>query len=229
MVVPIILGAVAETPGIAYQSLREILKPYAKDYALTDSILQEGRDIAKDVLFGLAEENVQYAEGLQAELRASGHDVKLLFWDRKQTIGQVGAVVLSEEMAQLKKLKTMMDLEQQKRYVKRWKKDNEIFLNNVFGLADLSHLKHFSRVFSLRHPAVSTLLLYYRMCFKLMVRIRTLGSSPCSLCMGPMQRGTCLHLRLDYCLETKIKQTGPNSGHLSREFIHSSMLCQRLS
>jgi hypothetical protein len=73
MVVPIILGAVAKTPGIAYQSLREILKPYAKDYALTDSILQEGRDIAKDVLFGSAEENVQYAEGPQAELRAMGH------------------------------------------------------------------------------------------------------------------------------------------------------------
>jgi hypothetical protein len=32
-VVPIILGAVVEMPGIAYQSLREIIKPYAKDYA----------------------------------------------------------------------------------------------------------------------------------------------------------------------------------------------------
>ncbi len=73
MVVPIILGAVAELPGITYQSLKEILKPYAKDYALTDNILQEGRDIAKDVLFGSAEENVQYAKGLQAELRALGH------------------------------------------------------------------------------------------------------------------------------------------------------------
>ena len=78
MIVPIILGAVAEMPGIAYQSLREILKPYVKDYALTDSILQEGRDVAKNVLFGSAEENVQYAEGVQAELRAMGHDVELL-------------------------------------------------------------------------------------------------------------------------------------------------------
>ena len=55
MVVLIILGAViAETPRIAYQSLREILKPYAKGYALTDSIMQEGRAVAKDVLFGSA-------------------------------------------------------------------------------------------------------------------------------------------------------------------------------
>ena len=143
MIVPIILGAVAEMPGIQYQSLREILKPYVKDYALTDSILQEGRDLAKNVLFGSAQENVQYAEGVQAELRAMGHEVELLYADRKETIQQVGAVVLSEEMIRLKKLKTTMDPEEQKRYVKRWKKDNEIFLNNVFGLADLSHLKKF--------------------------------------------------------------------------------------
>jgi hypothetical protein len=71
MVVPIILGAVAETPGITYQSLREILKPYTKDYAVTDSILQEGRHLAKDLLFGSADDNVQYADGLQAELNAS--------------------------------------------------------------------------------------------------------------------------------------------------------------
>jgi hypothetical protein len=83
MDVLIILDAVAEMPGIAYQSLREILKPYAKDYALTDSILQDGRDLAKDVLFGSAEENVQYAKGLQAELRALGHEVELLFADKK--------------------------------------------------------------------------------------------------------------------------------------------------
>ncbi len=123
--------------------MREIFKPYAKDYALTDSILQDGRDLVKDVLFGSAEENIQYAKGLQAELRALGHEVELLFVDRKQTIQQVGTVVLSEKMTRLKKLKTTMDPEQQKCYVKRWKKDNEIFLNSVFGLADLSHLKHF--------------------------------------------------------------------------------------
>ena len=87
----------------------------------------------------------------------------------------------------------------------------------------------FSRVFSLCHPAVYTLLLYYRMWFKLMVCTQTLGSTPCSRRMGPMQMGTCPHLRLDYCLEMRIKQTGPNSGHLSRKFIHPLMLCKKLS
>jgi hypothetical protein len=86
MVVPIILGAVAETPGITYQSLREILKPYTKDYAVTDSILQEGRHLAKELLFGSADDNVQYVDGLHKELTALGHEVELLFSDRKATI-----------------------------------------------------------------------------------------------------------------------------------------------
>ena len=40
-VVPIIKNAVADNPGIAYQSIREIMKPYAKENTLTDSIVQE--------------------------------------------------------------------------------------------------------------------------------------------------------------------------------------------
>jgi Zn-dependent M32 family carboxypeptidase len=105
--------------------------------------LQEGRHLAKDLLFGSADDNVQYADGLQAELRAMGHEVELLFSDRKTTIQQVGSVVLAEEMARLKKLKTTMDREQQQRYVKRWKKENEVFLNNVFGLPELANQKRF--------------------------------------------------------------------------------------
>ena len=121
MVVPIILGAVAETPGIGYQSLREILKPFVKDYAATDSILPDSRQLAKEVLFGSADKNVWYANGVKAELQTMGHDVELLFSDRKETIQQVCAVVLCEEMARLKKIKQTMTAAQQKRYVKWWK------------------------------------------------------------------------------------------------------------
>ncbi len=64
MIVLVIVGVVAENPGIPYQLLREILKPYANDYALMDSILQEGRDLAKVQLFGRGEDNIQYAKGV---------------------------------------------------------------------------------------------------------------------------------------------------------------------
>ncbi len=39
------------------------MKPYAKDYALTDSILQEVRDDAKLELFRSADDNIRYARG----------------------------------------------------------------------------------------------------------------------------------------------------------------------
>ena len=45
---PIIQSAVLDTPGVIYGNLREILKQYGNNYALTDSILQIGRDIAKN-------------------------------------------------------------------------------------------------------------------------------------------------------------------------------------
>jgi hypothetical protein len=102
MIVPVIVGAVAENPGIPYQLLREILKPYANNYALTDSILQEGQDLAKAQLFGRGEDNVQYAKGVAVELRALGHHVEVLFSDRKEILQAVGAVVLHKEIARLK-------------------------------------------------------------------------------------------------------------------------------
>jgi hypothetical protein len=40
------------------------MKPYAKDYVLTDSVRQEARDSAKLELFGLADDNVFYARGV---------------------------------------------------------------------------------------------------------------------------------------------------------------------
>ncbi len=52
MIVPVILGAVAENPRIPYQLLREILKPNANDYVCMDSLLQEARELAKAQLFG---------------------------------------------------------------------------------------------------------------------------------------------------------------------------------
>jgi len=44
MIAPIIANAVQEKPGISYQMMREILKPFANNYAyaLTDNILPDG-------------------------------------------------------------------------------------------------------------------------------------------------------------------------------------------
>jgi hypothetical protein len=63
-VVSSIQAAVGNNPGIRYQAMRDIMKPYAKYYALTDSILQEAQDNAKLELFGLANDNICYARGV---------------------------------------------------------------------------------------------------------------------------------------------------------------------
>ena len=78
MLIPIILNAVAANPGIPYRYLRELLSSYVRPYALTDSILQEARDLAKKQLFGRAEQNVQFAKGVVAELEGLGHHVRVL-------------------------------------------------------------------------------------------------------------------------------------------------------
>jgi hypothetical protein len=53
------------------------LSLYGKEYALTDLILQEERTNAKAQLFGVAEDNVKFAEGMKSELEKEGHVVEL--------------------------------------------------------------------------------------------------------------------------------------------------------
>jgi hypothetical protein len=143
MIVPIILNAVGANPGIPYPFLRELLFAYAKPYALTDSILQEARDLAKRQLFGLAEENVQYAKGVEKELVELGHHVTVLYANRKEIIQSVCAVVLREELDRLKKLNQTMGHDEQVTFIQRWKKDNEVFLTEQFGMLDATNQKIF--------------------------------------------------------------------------------------
>jgi hypothetical protein len=46
------------------------MKPYAKTFTLTDSIIQDGKDLAKNELFGNADDNVKYAKGVKDHLTA---------------------------------------------------------------------------------------------------------------------------------------------------------------
>jgi hypothetical protein len=68
MIVPIIRKAAAHNPSITYQSIREIIKPYAKAFTLMDSIIQDGKDLAKNELFGNADDNAKYAKGVKDHL-----------------------------------------------------------------------------------------------------------------------------------------------------------------
>ena len=135
--VPIIKDAVSDNPGVTYQSIREIMKPYAKEYTLTDSVVQDARDRAKLELFGSAEENVRYARGVMDHVRQLGHEVEMIFQDRQKTLQAAGLVVLHEDLLRRKKMKLpALDKASQLQYVNKWKAENELHLNTEFGYKD---------------------------------------------------------------------------------------------
>ncbi len=113
------------------------MKPYAKEYTLTDSIVQDASNMAKLQLFGSAEENVHYARGVVDQVRGLGHEVEMIFQDRRETLQLVSSVVLHQELIKRKKMKLpALDKTLQLKYVDQCKAKNELFLNNVFGLED---------------------------------------------------------------------------------------------
>jgi hypothetical protein len=46
-VVPIFRARIARDPGVGYGSLRDLIRPYANDYAITNAVIQKGRDATK--------------------------------------------------------------------------------------------------------------------------------------------------------------------------------------
>ncbi len=108
------------------------MKPYAKYYALTDSVLQEAWDNAKLELFGSADDNVCYARGVANRLRKLDHEVELVFGNQRETLKKATTIVLSEEVERHKKAKEIMDKAEQLKFIKKWKTDNDVYLNNFF-------------------------------------------------------------------------------------------------
>ncbi len=86
----------AGTPAISNKNLRHALSAYGKEHSLTYSILQEARSDAKAQLFGIAAENVKYAEGMKSELEKDGHIVKLMYTSRKATLRNVEQLVIGD-------------------------------------------------------------------------------------------------------------------------------------
>jgi hypothetical protein len=109
-IVPLILPIIVDTPAILNKNLRQALSAYGKEHLLTDSILQEARTEAKAQLFGIAEENVKYAEGMKLELEKHGHVVELMYTSRKETLRNVEHLVIGEELLCVKSVTNSMAL-----------------------------------------------------------------------------------------------------------------------
>ncbi len=64
------------------------------------------------------------------------HEDELIFGNRQETLRKATAIVLSEEVKRRKTANEIMDKAEQLKFIKKWKTDNDVYLNNVFGMED---------------------------------------------------------------------------------------------
>jgi hypothetical protein len=83
----------------------------------------------------MPEDNVQYAEGLAFAMRKLGHEVKLVFTTRAETLASICTVVLKEEHERRKKAKEpFLEANGRKEFWKKWHEDNAIFISEALGI-----------------------------------------------------------------------------------------------
>jgi hypothetical protein len=135
-VVPIIRQSVEKNPGIQYEALRGLIRPYAKEYAITPSLLQDAREAAKKVIFGIAEDNVCYAEGVLAAMRELGHTAELVYTSRDETLAAINTIVIYEEInrRKIKNEPPFDGIADRMAFWKKWKEDNALWIINTLGI-----------------------------------------------------------------------------------------------
>lgn len=136
-VADIIKPFLADNPEMSYSDIRNHLKLYMRDYASTDSLIQDAKQVAKEDLFGSAEMNAHYANGVVSELLVLGHQAELQFSSRKEVNTRIGKLILMEENnRRMKAGDEQLDVNQRNGFVKAWKKDHAIELDAALGIAD---------------------------------------------------------------------------------------------
>jgi hypothetical protein len=134
-IVPLILPIILESPAISNKNLRAALSSYGKEHALTDSILQEAKTEAKAQLFGVAEDNVKFAEGVKSELEKEAHVVELVYTNRKDTLKNIERLVVGEELIRVKnETNGSLSKEEHRQFWSKWKTDHYALLVNQLGL-----------------------------------------------------------------------------------------------
>jgi hypothetical protein len=180
-IVPQILSIIVDSPAISNKNLRYALSAYGKEHLLTDSILQEGRSDAKAQLFGIAAENVKYAEGMKSELEKDGHIVKLMYTSRKATLRNVEQLVVGEELLRLKNATNgTLDRDERRQFWSKWKSDNYALLVNQLGYKSQDGTRFLHGVFFT--PSFSQ---------KTVPELQTLLADACHLNFGKYTMFTC--------------------------------------
>ncbi len=126
MVVPLIAKTIAETPMASNKVLRQVLKPFGKQYCFTEAIIQGARTEASKLIFGDADDNVGYVFFVKIDLEKAGHYVELSFATRKATIQNLDRIEIANETQRRKNLQMEgLKLEERKAFVQNWYKEHE--------------------------------------------------------------------------------------------------------
>jgi hypothetical protein len=135
------------TPGLPYQMMCKILKPHFNADVLSNHVLQEACDSAKGDLFGDPDDNIRYAYAIAKAIQEMGHTINLIFTGQHKTMKTDNAIILKEEMDRKKAAKISMTRQEKVNYVKNWKKENDTFLCDAFGLEDGPQFKFLTGIF----------------------------------------------------------------------------------
>jgi len=133
------MGLIADNPGCTNRTLRGYLKRYGKEYAFTESILQESRSAARKQLFGSPADNVTYHRHVKDELTNLGHIVEMRFTTRRETLKNIEMIVLAEELLHRKhKDNSTMDRDERCDFIRSWKREHRDLLVDQLGPKDLN-------------------------------------------------------------------------------------------
>ena len=136
-VIPIIRQSMEKNSGIQYKALHGLIRPYAKDYAITTSLLQDARDAAKRRKF-LELQRIMSVKQKRfvAAMRALGHSAELVYTSRDKTLAAMNTVVVNEEINRRKnKNEPAFDgVADRKAYWNKWKEDNALLIIKTLGI-----------------------------------------------------------------------------------------------
>ena len=110
------------------------MEPYGYDYAFTDAVIQHGKAKAKLLVFGDADDNVKYAQGVYRQLKDMGHLIEYVYSKRSKVISKLGHVVIAEEEYRRKYngLPSFGPMEKSS-FVDKWKRDHEKEITKQLG------------------------------------------------------------------------------------------------
>ena len=158
MVVPLILGMIADNPGCTNKMLRCFLKTHGKEYAFTESILQEAWTAARTQLFGTPEVNVRYVDTVKEELEKRGHIVRMVYTERQETLKNIEVIVILEELLRRKHHdNSTMNKEERNAFISKWKTEHRDLLMEQLG-PKCCHVSFLHGIFS-RHRSLKQLCL----------------------------------------------------------------------